>query len=112
MEFMDHIPIGKRTFIALDLETSGLSPDSSEILEIGAIKFNQDGILDTFSQYAKPKNPISMESTRVHGLTDSMLQTALPLKEVLSDFLYFSRDCIWVIHNAVFDISFLKLAFK
>ena len=46
-------------FVALDIETTGLTPVVDRIVEIGAIKFRNKIVLDTFQELIDPKIPIS-----------------------------------------------------
>jgi DNA polymerase III epsilon subunit-like protein len=46
----------KRTYVSLDLETTGLNPETDEIIEIGAVKFEGDEIIDTFSSLVNPSS--------------------------------------------------------
>ena len=52
------------TFVALDLETTGLSPEDAEILEIGAAKVEGGEVTDRFQTYVKPRQGIPEESVR------------------------------------------------
>ena len=45
--------------VALDLETTGLDPNTDEIIEIGAIKFKGDSIIDTFHSLVNPHMELS-----------------------------------------------------
>ncbi|MCB1142718.1 MAG: 3'-5' exonuclease [Leptospiraceae bacterium] len=100
-------PLKELDFVAFDTETSGLNPLTSEVLEIAAIKFNQGGILETFSSLAKPRGGISEEASRINGITLDMLSGSPPFGEVFSKFLEFVDGSVLVIHNASFDLSFL-----
>ena len=43
------------SFIAIDLETSGLEPPGAEILEIGAVRVENGQVVDRFQTYVKPQ---------------------------------------------------------
>jgi DNA polymerase III epsilon subunit family exonuclease len=101
------LPLKHCTFIALDLETTGLSPDKSEILEIGMIKFNQESVIGTYQQLVKPSGIIPIESTNVHGITLDMLYQSPTFAEILPSFLNFIESNVLVAHNASFDLTFL-----
>lgn len=100
-------PLSSLEFTALDLETTGLYPESSEILEIGALRFNKDRILSEFNSFLKPNKAIPLDATKVNGITFSMVQHSPPLFLVLKDFFKFSENSILIIQNASFDLSFL-----
>ena len=42
-------------FVAIDVETTGLSPFNNELIEISAIKYQKNKKIDTFSTLIKPK---------------------------------------------------------
>ncbi len=69
-------PIEESVFTVLDLETTGLDTQTNEILEITALKIQDDKILGTFSTLVKPIDSIPLESTRFHGITDKMIEEA------------------------------------
>ena len=57
--------IKELTFVAFDIETTGLIPVVNRIVEIGAIKFTNKKIIDTFEELIDPKMPISPGATAV-----------------------------------------------
>ncbi|WP_166828174.1 exonuclease domain-containing protein [Thalassoroseus pseudoceratinae] len=100
-------------FIAFDLETTGCSPDFSEIVEIGAVRFRLDGTeIARFQQLVDPRCRIPAATTAVHGITDDMVADQPPIEEALPKFLKFLGDAeaIGMAHNAAFDVGFLNRA--
>ncbi|RLQ97500.1 exonuclease domain-containing protein [Falsibacillus albus] len=98
--------------IVLDVETTGLSPHTNEIIELFMIKFSFDQktgrfieTLDEYSTFNEPSSSISSQITRLTGITNEMVKGAsLDLGEILdfcSDVEYFFA------HNASFDRSFI-----
>jgi DNA polymerase III epsilon subunit-like protein len=57
-----------RTYVALDLETTGLDPDHDAIIEIGAVKFRGDEVLEAWSTLVRPERPIPYRITRLTGI--------------------------------------------
>ena len=100
------------TFVVLDLETSGASPQSgSAITEIGAVKVCGGQVLGTFKTFVNPGNPLPPFITELTGITDEMLQDAPQIQSVLPllfEFLGSEKTTVFVAHNAPFDLSFLK----
>ena len=76
-------------FTALDLETSGLDPNENEILEIAAIRFDRDKILNTYNFLVKPNKPIQLNAQIINGITPKMLENARSLDVILPEFLRF-----------------------
>jgi DNA polymerase III epsilon subunit family exonuclease len=100
------------TFVVLDLETSGASPQSgSAITEIGAVKVCGGKVLGTFKTFVNPGTPLPPFITELTGITDEMLQDAPQIQSVLPllfEFLGSEKTTVFVAHNAPFDLSFLK----
>ena len=92
--------------IFFDLETTGLSPAHSEILEFGAVKV-KDNKASFFDELVKPSFPISAFITELTGITDEMVKNARRPKQVLSEFIPFLEDCTLIAHNAPFDVGHL-----
>ncbi len=94
-------------YTVIDIETTGLSPQKCEIIEISALRVRDDKIVKSFSSLVKPSVPISSFITRLTGISMSMVESAPSIKYVLSEFLEFvGNDCI-LGHNVNFDINFI-----
>jgi DNA polymerase III epsilon subunit family exonuclease len=102
------------TFIVLDLETTGASPQQGcGITEIGAIAVRGGEVLGEFSTFVNPQVPLPDYIINLTGITDEMLVDAPLISEVFPDFIKFidrHEDIHIVAHNAPFDIGFLKAA--
>lgn len=106
--FLSSLPLKDVQFISLDLETTGLDPQKSEIIEIAGIKFCKDKELERFHSFCRPSGQIPSEATKVHGLTEEMLHQESSFSEVYPHLLKFLENSILVIQNSVFDASFLN----
>ena len=97
-------------YIVLDTETTGLDPDDGhKIIEIGCIEILNRSITDnTFHKYINPNREIDIEASKIHGLTNSFLRDKPLFEEVYSEFREYISDSPLIIHNAPFDIGFLK----
>ncbi len=96
------------TYTVFDIETSGLTPYDSEIIEIGAVKVKDGVLADSFSRLIKPENKISQFTTNLTGITNALLEDKPPIEEVLPDFLDFIKGTVLVAHNAKFDTGFIR----
>lgn len=99
------------TYIAVDLETTGLSPEHERIIEIGAIKYI-DGE-ETARYGCLIQNPLKLPERIVEltGITDEMLAGGISEKQAIEEFLAFVGDIDVILgHNILFDYSFLKVA--
>jgi DNA polymerase III subunit epsilon len=101
--------VGEReTFVAVDVETTGLVPGVDRIVELAAVAFQGDAVLGTFSQLVDPGMPMPSAAGCVNGITDEMLRGMPNAAEALPAFLSFvSCGGIAVAHNAVFDVGFI-----
>jgi len=105
-------PVTNLTFVAFDIETTGLSSTKDRIVEIAAVKFRGTTVLGTFSTLVAPGIPIPAQSRSIHGITDDMVKNAPPPRKALSDFLEFVEDTVLLAHNAPFDLRFVKAETK
>lgn len=97
-----------KSYIAFDVETTGLNPMENEIIEIGALKVRDGKVAERFMEFIHPTAPISAAITNLTGITNEMVAGARPRCEVVSDFLDFCEDDILIGHNVSFDYSFMK----
>ena len=97
-----------QTYVALDLETTGLDPDRDAITEIGAVKFQTDEVLDTFSTFVNPGRPIPFSITELTGIRDEDVADAPHLHDVLPGLSYFVGELPIVGHSVQFDMAFIR----
>ncbi|GAC1309009.1 MAG: DEDD exonuclease domain-containing protein [Acidimicrobiales bacterium] len=105
-------PLCDVTFVVLDLETTGGSPASCEITEIGAVKIRGGETLGTFQTLVNPGLPIPPSITFLTGITEAMVMPAPRVDEVLTAFCAFVGGAVIVGHNVRFDLGFLGAAME
>jgi predicted DnaQ family exonuclease/DinG family helicase len=97
-----------RTYVSLDLETTGLDPQSDAITEIGTVKFTRDSVLDRFSTFVNPRQPIPERIQALTGIRPADVQDAPPLETVAPDVEAFIEGCVLVGSNVIgFDAPML-----
>lgn len=103
-----HSYLGGEVFTAFDTETTGLSSKYEKIIEIGAVKFDKNGIIDTYSVLINPEKVISSNITSITGITNLMVSDCKTFSEITPSFLNFINETKLVAHNAKFDIGFVN----
>ena len=94
--------------VALDLETTGLHVEQDTILEVAAIKFQGNEVIDTFESFVAPGRSIPYRVQRLTSITASLLKSA-PLFDTISPKLQsFLGDLPIVGHSIPFDAGFLR----
>ena len=100
-------------YVVLDVETTGLNPDSDEIIEIGLLKICDNKITDEFNALVKIKNKLPKKIINLTGITEKVLtDEGRELGDVLADVRKFIGNSVIVGHNVEFDIGFLNSACK
>lgn len=94
-------------YIAFDIETTGLDSIYDEIIEIGAIKIEDNKEVEIFNTLIKPKYGIDGFITELTGITNEMVKDAPSINEILPEFMNFIKDSIILGHNVNFDINFI-----
>ncbi|WP_424687423.1 3'-5' exonuclease [Halarcobacter ebronensis] len=100
--------ISEQTFCIVDIETNGGHVNKGhQIIEIGAVKYRNGEILDSFESLVYAKD-IPEYIQGVTNITPSMLEDAPLLKKVLEKFKIFLEDDVFVAHDIKFDYNFIS----
>lgn len=107
--------------IILDLETTGLSPEFDEIIEVAMVKINDGQEISRFQSLVKPRKyhlnlddddddtPYYVDEfiSELTGITNEMLETAPSFNDLSEEVYSFIGDLPIVGHNIHFDLNFL-----
>jgi len=103
--------LGKQSYVALDLETTGLDTETDAIIEIGAVRFDESEVLGTFQTLIKPGRVVSATVLDLTGIKEPELLVAPLLANVAAELQAFLGDSPLVGHNIIgFDAVFLQRA--
>ena len=98
----------KNHYVAVDIETTGLNPSKDVIIEVAAIAFSGNDIIDEFSTLVYPEREIPSEITRLTGITQAMVEDAPGMFQVRSKLRPKLSNHVLVGHNVGFDLAFLQ----
>lgn len=99
-----------RDYVAFDLETTGLSLENDQIIEIGAVKIRDGKISGKYNCIIHPEIEVSDFIINLTGISREMLEKGISLRKGVEGFLEFSRDFPVLGHNVMFDYKFMKMA--
>jgi len=105
------LKIEDATFSVLDVETTGLSPYTNSIIEIGIVKVKNGEIIDSFSSFINPCRYIPPFITQLTGISNREVDDAPVWDDIYKDILAFIDDTIVTGHNLSFDYGFLRKEF-
>lgn len=94
-------------YVIIDIETTGLDPEYCEIIELAAIKYENNKEIARFHSLVKPDYEIDSFITSLTGITNEMVKNSPKLSEVILDFYNFLKDEILIGHCVYFDINFI-----
>jgi ATP-dependent DNA helicase DinG len=97
----------QRTLVALDLETTGLSPRLDRIIEVGAVRFRGNEVLASFQSLVRPEVAIPRAVQELTGIRDADVAAAPHPEQVLAELIDFVADSPVVAHSGAFDLSYL-----
>jgi len=97
----------KDTYCIVDIETNGSSPKNSQIIEIGAIKYQNNEIVDKFNSFVYC-DFIPEYIEKITHISKNDLKNAPKIRNVLGDFRDFLSNCVFVAHNVNFDYNFIS----
>jgi len=106
--------VGMRGYAVLDLETTGFSPETEQIVELSVVLFDPQGVEEAaYTTLLNPGRSIPAEAVRVHGITDRMVADAPTFAAVAAEVYAQMENRILVGHNVTaFDLKFLTRAFE
>ncbi len=99
-----------RDYVVFDTETTGLSPETDKVIEIGALKVVDCKVVDRFSAFINPHEALSPQIVQLTGITDDMLKDAGEMQDVIEAFTRFSEGFVIIGHNLMFDYRFTRNA--
>lgn len=101
-------PTSVGNFVAIDIETTGLSIQTAEIIEVAAVKFVNFEPVEVFSSFVKPKGSLNVKAQQVNHITDADLSGAPGIEDVMPLFDSYLGSVLPIVgHNLNFDYSFL-----
>ncbi len=98
----------KNNYCVIDLETTGLDNHTDAIIEIAAIKFDFDGISETYQTFVNPGRKIPPFISDLTGIFDKDVLVAPEFNTIIPKLKEFIGDSILVGHNVGFDVGFLR----
>lgn len=98
------------TYVALDLETTGLNPKEDSIIEIGAVKILNGKMDEKYDTFVIPAKKLSERVQKLTGITEEDLKQGIPLERAVSELLDFIGELPLLGHSILFDYSFVKRA--
>lgn len=99
-------------FVCLDCESTGLEPKEDRIIEIAAVKFTFEGVLESFETLIDPECPIPETSQEIHKISQDMIAGKPKIGSVLPEFLSLIKGHILVGHGISFDIALIAAEAK
>ncbi len=97
-----------RTYVALDLELTGLDPVRDDIIEVAMVKFRGDEVLETFSSLVQSTRRLPLRVERMVGIDPHELRSAPPFEAMEARVASFLQGQTVVGHSVETDIGFLS----
>lgn len=100
----------EQEFVVFDTETTGFTPYSDQMIEIGAVKIKNGEVTERFDELINPYRKLPPKIIELTNITDAMLEDKDSEENATKRFLEFVGDLPMVAHNAKFDIGFISAA--
>lgn len=106
------MPASTERLALIDLETTGISPATDRITEIGLVLMDDGEVTRCWSSLVNPAQPVAPDIQWLTGLTNEQLARAPLFGALWSTLEPMLRERILVAHNARFDHGFLKAEWR
>ena len=106
------IKFSEAVYTVFDIETTGLSVNYDKIIEIAAVRVENNHIVERYNTFVNPERPISQLTTRLTSIKNSDVAMARTIEEVIPEFKAFFEGTVMVAHNAQFDMGFIYKILK
>jgi len=104
--------VGKRKYVIVDVETTGLSHKQNRIIEIGAIRVENGKIVDRFDSLIHTVTAIPPFISQFTGITQIEYDNnAIDPSEGFKKFHDYIGKLPFVAHNVYFDFNFVNSEF-
>lgn len=101
------VQLNQAQFVCLDVEATGLDTKNDRVIELAAVVFTFDGVVDEFESLINPECEIPAASQAIHNISDEMVKDKPKIAELLSQFFSFVGNRILIGHGIQFDIDIL-----
>lgn len=111
---IDFTPLKDTRFVVMDLETTGLNIHKDQVIAVGAVAIENNEIqLDQSFERTIFRELNKVDDTvLIHGISPEEIANGEPPEEVLSEFMKYSGECIFLAYHAPFDQGMLSRALK
>ncbi|KRK58738.1 PolC-type DNA polymerase III [Fructilactobacillus fructivorans] len=107
-----HTALKDATYVVFDVETTGLSAIYDKVIELSAVKMQNNNVIDQFEEFIDPGFPLSEQTTNLTSITNDMVAGSKSEEEVFKLFREFYGDAIIVGHNVTFDVGFMNTGYE
>ena len=98
------------SYVCIDLETTGLDPKRDRIIEIGAVKVENNETVKEWETFVNPGKKLPQRIVELTGICDGQLAAAPEITEVLPELIDLTDGAVLLGHSLMFDYSFVKRA--
>ena len=99
-------------YVVFDIETTGLNKDIDKIIEIGALKYKNNELIEEFNFLINPNIPLPQIIVDITGIQDRNLEDKETIDKILPKFVSFIEDLPLLAHNNTFDLGFINKNLK
>ena len=108
---MKTIGLDEATFAFVDVETTGLKPESDRVCEIAVLVATGKKVIREYNTLVNPGRPIPIECQKINGISDKMVEFSPRFGDIAAQVAAAMEGTVAVCHNAPFDSGFLQAEF-